>query len=59
MRVGISKEIQDWIDKDTDTLTHGSPAQVQEYLKWFNNPSRDIDFWHQQAIEKVIKELNL
>lgn len=55
----IPKEIQDWIDRDTNTLKNGSPAQIQEYMSWFKNPSRDTEHWHETAIQKVIKELNL
>jgi hypothetical protein len=55
----IPKEIQDWIDNDTNILRNGTSESIQEYLKWFNTSDRDTEYWHQTAIEKVIKELNL
>lgn len=55
----IPKEIQDWIDKDTNTLRNGTSEQIQNYLKHFRHPNRDGNYWHEQAIQKVIEELNL
>jgi hypothetical protein len=55
----IPIQIQEWIDKDTNILRNGSQQEIQEYMKWFNHPNRDTEYFHEQAIGLVIKELNL
>jgi hypothetical protein len=55
----IPKQIQDWIDKDINLLRNGTSEEIQTYLQHFRNPNRDTEYWHEQAIQKVIEELNL